>query len=92
MEIHSDNPDHGFQFPGMFELSAMGAADADLVQVLPQRLRDAGIEVLDGATRAKPSSGGKYVAIRIAFLAANREQYDRAHEVLREHPAVKWTL
>src|SRR5688500_5462344 len=24
MDIHSDNPDHGFQFPGSFELSAMG--------------------------------------------------------------------
>lgn len=92
MQIHSDNPDHGFQFPGMFELSAMGAADADLAQDLPRRLRDAGIEVLDGATQAKQSSGGKYVAIRIAFLAASREQYDRAHQVLREHPAVKWTL
>ena len=35
MDIHSDNPDHGFQFPGTFELSAMGPADKDLETALP---------------------------------------------------------
>ena len=33
MDITSDNPEHGFQFPGTFELSAMGAADKDLDSV-----------------------------------------------------------
>ena len=28
MEIKSDNPDHGFQFPGQFELSAMARPTA----------------------------------------------------------------
>ena len=46
MEIKSDNPDHGFQFPGTFELSAMGAAEKDLETVLPTLLLDAGIEVV----------------------------------------------
>lgn len=92
MEIHSDNPEHGFQFPGMFELCALGAVHAGLEQALPQRLREAGVEVLDGAITAKQSSSGKYVSVRIGFLAASREQYDRAHRVLREHPDVKWTL
>ena len=45
MDIHSDNPDHGFQFPGTFELSAMGAADAGLERELPKRLLEAGIDV-----------------------------------------------
>jgi putative lipoic acid-binding regulatory protein len=92
MEIHSDNPEHGFQFPGMFELSAMGPAQAGLEQALPQLLRDAGIEVLDGALMARQSSNGRYVSVRIGFLAASREQYERAHQVLRQHPDVKWTL
>ena len=35
MEIKSDNPDHGFQFPGQFELSAMGAANRGLEHELP---------------------------------------------------------
>lgn len=92
MEIQSDNPEHGFQFPGMFELCAMGPVGAGLEQTLPRMLRDAGIEVLDGAVTAKQSSAGKYVSVRIGFLAASREQYDRAHLLLREHPDVKWTL
>ena len=92
MEIHSDNPEHGFQFPGMFELCAMGPVQAGLEQALPRLLREAGIEVLDGALNAKQSSSGKYVSVRIGFLAASREQYERAHQVLREHPDVKWTL
>src|SRR5688500_8902510 len=45
MELKSDNPEHGFQFPGNFELSAMGPAEAALERVLPQLLTDAGIDV-----------------------------------------------
>jgi len=70
MEIKSDNPDHGFQFPGQFELSAMG----------PARIS------------CKHSSNGKYVSVRIVFKAESREQYDLAHQALRDHPEVKWTL
>ena len=92
MEIKSDNPEHGFQFPGTFELSAMGTADKDLETVLPTRLLDAGIEVLQETVSWKHSSNGRYVSVRISFRAENREQYDRAHQVLRDHPEVKWTL
>jgi hypothetical protein len=92
MEIKSDNPEHGFQFPGSFELSAMGAADSGLEQELPKRLLDAGIEVETETVRWKRSSSGKYISVRISFRAESREQYDLAHQVLRDHPEVKWTL
>ena len=92
MDIQSDNPDHGFQFPGTFELSAMGAAEKDLETRLPTLLLDAGIEVLHESVTWKHSSTGRYVSVRISFRAENREQYDRAHQVLRDHPEVKWTL
>lgn len=92
MEIKSDNPEHGFQFPGTFELSAMGAAEKDLETVLPTLLLDGGIEVLHESVTWKHSSSGRYVSVRITFRAESREQYDRAHQVLREHPEVKWTL
>ncbi|MGO4221123.1 DUF493 family protein [Lysobacter sp. TAF61] len=92
MEIKSENPDHGFQFPGTFELSAMGAAEKDLETVLPTLLLDAGIEVVSESVSWKHSSNGRYVSVRISFRAVNREQYDLAHAVLREHPEVKWTL
>lgn len=92
MDIQSDNPEHGFQFPGTFELSAMGAADKQLESVLPALLNDAGIEVLHESVTWKHSSNGRYVSVRIAFRADSREQYDAAHAALRAHPEVKWTL
>jgi uncharacterized protein len=92
MEIRSDNPEHGFQFPGTFELSAMGTADKDLETVLPTLLLDAGIEVLQETVSWKHSSNGRYVSVRISFRAESREQYDLAHQVMRDHPEVKWTL
>ena len=89
---NGDNPEHGLQFPGPFELSAMGAADKDLQAELPKLLMDAGIDVLRESVSWKHSSNGKYVSVRIAFKAESREQYDLAHEALRAHPEVKWTL
>lgn len=92
MAIHSDDPAHGFQFPGTFELSAMGAADRNLHEELPRLLLAAGIDVLQEQVQWRASSGGRYVSVRIAFRAASREEYDRAHQALRDHPEVKWTL
>lgn len=92
MEIKSDNPEHGFQFPGTFELSAMGTADKGLETELPRLLTDSGIEVLEESISWKHSSNGRYVSVRIGFRAESREQYDAAHQALRDHPEVKWTL
>lgn len=92
MEIKSDNPEHGFQFPGVFEITAMGPAAAGLETVIPTLLEDAGIEVLRETVASRDSSGGKYVSIKLSFKAASREQYEAAHTALREHPEVKWTL
>ena len=92
MEIKSDNPEHGFQFPGVFEITAMGPAGAGLETVIPQLLAEAGIEVLRETVATRDSSGGKYVSIKLNFKAASREQYEAAHAALRNHPEVKWTL
>lgn len=92
MELRPDNPGQGFQFPGTFELSAMGAAEKDLETVLPTLLLDAGIEVLHESVTWKHSSNGRYVSVRIQFRAESREQYEAAHAALRAHPEVKWTL
>lgn len=92
MDISSDNPDHGFQFPGQFELSAMGAAGKDLESQLPRLLEQAGVEVLSEKISWKHSSNGKYVSVRLVFKADDRAQYDAAHNALRDHPEVKWTL
>lgn len=92
MELTSDNPEHGFQFPGEFELSAMGAADSGLETELPQRLIDGGIQVLTERTDCRHSRNSRYVCVRLTLHAESREQYDFAHQLLRDHPEVKWTL
>lgn len=92
MEIKSENPEHGFQFPGVFELSAMGSAGAGLEVELPRLLEKHGIELTSEKITWKHSANGKYVSVRISFKANSREQYDAAHEALRDHPEVKWTL
>lgn len=92
MEIKSDNPEHGFQFPGQFELSAMGAANIGLEHELPKLLQAAGIQVLNERITWKTSSNNKYVAVKLVFMAESREQLDTAHDALRGHPEVKWTL
>lgn len=92
MDIQPDHSDHGFQFPGTFELSAMGPASAGLERELPRLLMDAGIDVESESIRWTHSSSGKFVSVRVRFRAVDREQHDLAHQVLRDHPEVKWTL
>ena len=92
MEIRSDNPDHGFQFPGVFEITAMGPASIGLESEIPRLLTAAGLEVLDETISWRESSGGRYVSVKLSFRAIDREQYESAHSALRNHPEVKWTL
>jgi putative lipoic acid-binding regulatory protein len=92
MEIKSDNPEHGFQFPGEFEITAMGAASAGLETEIPNLLRAAGLTVLHETVTTRESSGGRYVSVKLTFRAGSREEYETAHVALREHPEVKWTL
>ena len=92
MEIKSDNPEHGFQFPGEFEITAMGPAGSGLDQQIPALLEAAGLAVLHESVSTRESSGGKFISVKLSFRAESREQYDVAHAVLRDHPEVKWTL
>ena len=91
-DLQNAHPEQGFSFPGTFELSAMGSAEAGLELVLPELLEQAGIAVLREQVAVRASSAGRYVSVRIAFRAVSREEYDAAHAALRAHPEVKWTL
>lgn len=92
MDVKSDNPDHGFQFPGEFEITAMGRADAKLETEVPGLLVAAGIAVVMETVTTRASRAGNYVSVRLTFRAGSREEYETAHATLREHPEVKWTL
>lgn len=92
MTIHHDHPDHGFQFPGVFEITAMGPAGCGLEERVPQVLEAAGIPVLRETVALRASAGGKFVSIRISIEAVDRLRYEAAHEALRAEPDIKWTL
>ena len=81
----------GFEFPGEFEISAMGAADAGLEQRVPALLSAAGLRLVADSLRQRPSSKGNYVSVQLRFHAESREQYDLAHSCLRACPEIKWT-
>ena len=92
VEIKSDNPEHGFQFPGEFQITAMGPAGSGLEDTIPSLLEAADLQVLRETVNTRESSGGRFVSVRVTFRAESREQYEVAHAVLRNHPEVKWTL
>jgi len=82
----------GFVFPGTFELSAMGPAEAGLEQVVPELLAGAGLAVEPKSVHVRPSRAGRYVSVSLRFEAQSRAEYEAAHAALRAHPAIKWTL
>ena len=88
----SEHKQKGFEFPGVFEITAMGPASAGLEQVIPQQLSAAGLTVLHETVRSRASTAGRFVSISISFKANSRADYDAAHLALRAHPEVKWTL
>ena len=82
----------GFVFPGTLEISAMGAVEAGIGALMIHTLESMEITWYPDTLRSKPSTGGNYVSVTVAFHAETREQYDAAHEALRALPEVKWTL
>jgi len=82
----------GFQFPGSFEITAMGNASARLRERVPEILRGLGLHVLDASVRERPSREGNYVAVTASFTCPSREKYDAAHAALRADPDIRYTL
>ncbi len=90
--LDGDTQAKGFQFPGVFQISAMGPASAQLETEIPRLLAAAGLEVEHESVSARASSAGRFVSVTVSFRAASREEYEAAHRALRAHPEVKWTL
>src|SRR3546814_17629337 len=83
MEIKSDNPEHGFQFPGTFEITAMGPATAGLEVEIPKLLTASGINVLHESISWRGSRGGKFVSVKLSFRADDRAPYEARSEERR---------
>jgi len=92
MPMGDEQQGKGFEFPGVFEITAMGPASADLAAVIPRELAQAGLVVLHETVKSRPSTAGRFVSVTVSFQADSRDQYEAAHHALRAHPEVKWTL
>ncbi|WP_306673795.1 DUF493 family protein [Tahibacter caeni] len=91
-DIQPESPQQGFQFPGVFEITAVGNGNADLVERVPLHIASLGLNVLEGSIRSRPSREGNYVSVTVSFTCPTREKYDAAHDVLRADPDIRWTL
>jgi uncharacterized protein len=91
-DLQPQNPQQGFQFPGAFEITAMGRANAGLEERVPEIIVGLGMAVMNGSLRTRPSSEGRYVSVSVTFTCPSREKYEAAHAALRADPAIKWTL
>ncbi len=91
-DIKPQNPEQGFQFPGVFEITAMGGAKAQLEQEVVRIIQETGLTVLAEAVRVRPSREGNYVSVTASFMCPTREKYDEIHAALRAHPEIRWTL
>jgi putative lipoic acid-binding regulatory protein len=91
-DLQPQKPDQGFQFPGAFEITAIGKADAGLEERVPEILVGIGLAVMNGSERVRPSSEGRYVSISVTFTCPSREKYEAAHAALRADPDIRWTL
>ncbi|HEX6833651.1 MAG TPA: DUF493 family protein [Rudaea sp.] len=91
-DLQPQNPEQGFQFPGAFEITAMGKAHAGLEARVPELILGLGMNVIDGSLRVRPSREGNYVSVSVTFTCPSREKYDAAHALLRAQPDIRWTL
>lgn len=82
----------GFQFPGEFEVTAVGATSANLPTHVPQILERAGLHVFHETVRHRHSGGGNYVSVTVTIRCEDRAQYEAAHTALRASPDVRYTL
>ena len=54
MNTETENP-QGFAFPGVFEITAMGSASANLQTAIPHELEQAGLTVLHETVSNDPA-------------------------------------
>ncbi|QWT20104.1 DUF493 family protein [Bacillus sp. NP157] len=89
---HAQKEGKGFQFPGQFEITAIGNANTGLKARVPEILHGIGLEVLHETVTSKLTPAGNYESVAVSFVAPTREKYLEAHDVLRADENIRFTL
>lgn len=87
----ADGAGRGFRFPGSFEITAVGNADAGLEHKVPSLIRQLGMHVLDASLRSRPSGKGNYVSVSVEFNCPSREKLEALHAALRADDDIHYT-
>ena len=82
----------GFQFPGDFDITAVGNASANLPTHVPRLLERAGLHVFHETVKHRHSGAGNFVSVTVSIHCEDREQYEAAHQALRNSPDIRYTL
>lgn len=81
-----------WEFPMDFPLNAVGEARFPLAQIVSDIIRRHVPDFDPASIEIKPSSKGKYVAIRARFRVDNKDQINGLYADMAAEPAIKMAL
>ena len=85
-------PETLLEFPCTFPIKAMGRSDSGLeaavLEILARHAPDFDAEALE----ARPSSGGKWLAVTVRIEASSKAQLDAIYQELTAHELVVYAL
>ena len=80
------------EFPATLDVKAMGLAEPDFESLVRELVLPHVPDAARDAVSTRPSSGGKYVSVRVHFTATSREQLETIYRALHAEPRVLFTL
>lgn len=80
------------EFPTIFRLRVFGRHTDDFATFVMVQVRRHVPDLNEDAIDAHPSYGGKYLAVKVSFVAESREQLDAIYRDLSDHERVLFIL
>lgn len=79
-------------FPTVFRLRVIGANQDDFATFVMVEVRKHVPDLTEDGIEARPSNGGKYLAVKVSFVAESREQLDAIYAHLSAQDRVIYLL
>ncbi|GAV20971.1 hypothetical protein MMIC_P1949 [Mariprofundus micogutta] len=80
------------EFPCRFPIKVMGTNTANFENEIAVISRKHVPDLSEAAIKSRPSSGGKYLAVTVTFIATSKAQIDELYRAINAHPSVKMVL